>query len=522
MAVAAALEQIQTYREPRPLPDVSVLLMDMFAAEPAECLPLEDITPPTESVRPPETEIYGRSLSTIHKLGTLMVGKVASEVVRSPEAVQARAEFYTSVEEGFGTDMELGGGLEVRDFDPRPVMSGKVMAKDFKTAISDMTEAGLVCAESKVKAEKAQKDYRFVPQLIRSKWDHDNALLVDAMTRNETGYNTRIVVSPFPEEAAAKSGSEYWRDIGYVPHLQRGFVQLYHANGEGLISGSLSFDGSNKEKLRELFKRHKVEIPEEEVTDNWLRYAITDTLSEEAAKALAIDIANEAGDPRYKKMTNTVDITGNRHKVMDMVFDESYVHACESLAQGRQTPGVRELVFQLADKAESFNDRYAQSLYAMRTNADRFTDDDMIVLHELLVYSTIEMMRGLYTGSMQPTTSDVSDFSVRGCPNAGYLQSLDPAAFQGALAGFGAEGARNNRTYSACGLSISLGNTTSSNENPQDAFGGNADRADAKLADEDKYGSREFNCPKCKRANRRPRNKLIPNCQKCGADVTCG
>src|SRR5262245_48133663 len=67
-----------------------------------------------EYERAPESEIYGRSLSTPHRLGALAVEKTASEIIHSPEAAQAKAEFYTSVEEGFGTDEELGDVLEVR------------------------------------------------------------------------------------------------------------------------------------------------------------------------------------------------------------------------------------------------------------------------------------------------------------------------------------------------------------------------------------------------------------------------
>lgn len=39
----------------------------------------------------------------------------------------------------------------------------------------------------------------------------------------------------------------------------------------------------------------------------------------------------------------------------------------------------------------------------------------------------------------------------------------------------------------------------------------------------DKYGSLEFDCPKCKRKNMRPHGKLMPNCQylDCKADVRC-
>jgi hypothetical protein len=422
-------------------------------------------------VRPPQAETYGRSLTTMYRLGAFMVGKVAAEAIDSPEADQARVEFYTSVEEGFGTDMKLGGGLEVRDFDARPVIDGRVMAKDLKTPVSDMTHAGLVCAVEKAETEMANHDRRFLPQLTRSKWDHENALIVDKMARGETNYNTRIVISPFPEEAAAESGDAYWRDIGYVPHLKRGFVQVYHMTEDGLIAGSLSFDGSNKERLREVFRRRGIEIPESEVTDNWLQYAVTDTLSKDEAKALGLEIADEAGDPRYKKTTNTVDVTHEYRSIMNTAFNESYVHACESLVQGRQTPEARKLILQYADKAGQFNSRYARALYEMRANEHRFTDDDMVVLHELLVFSTIEMMRAFHLEKTALVGSGSGAYQGREL-HMMSLQAMNAESFQNVLSNFGADGARHNRIYSACGLSISLGGEVNEFEGPQSAFGG--------------------------------------------------
>jgi hypothetical protein len=434
-------------------------------------------------VRPPKKEIYGRSLTTIYRLGAFMVGKATSEIIGSPEADQARVEFYTSVEEGFGTDEKLGGGLEVRDFDTRPVVDGRVMAKDLKTPVSDMTHAGLVCAIEKAENEAAKNDTRFLPQLTRTHWDHENALIVDKMARGETNYNTRIVISPFPEEAAAKSGDAYWRDIGYVPHLKRGFVQLYHMTEDGLITeelmpedgliaGSLSFDGSNKQRLIEVFRKRGIKIPDTEVTDNWLQYAVTDNLSVDEAKALALEIADEAGDPRYRKTTNTVDVTHEYGSIMDTAFNESYVHACESLASGRQTPEARKLILQLADQAHRFNRRYARALYSMRANEHQFTDDDMVVVHELLVFSTIEMMRAFHLKKTAPAGSGAHADRAREF-DLMHLHAMNAESFQRALSNFGADGAMHNRTYSACGLSISLGGEASTEaEGPQSAFGG--------------------------------------------------
>lgn len=456
--------------------------------------------------RPPESEIYGRSLSTPHRFGAFAVGKVASEVVHSPEAQQARVEFYTSVEEGFGTDVELGGGLEVRDFDKRPTIEGRVMAKDLKTPVSDMTRAGLKCA-----VETAKKDKRFKRQLIRSIWDDRNALIIDDMVQGKTGYNTRIVPTLFPEEGAEESGSAYWRGVGYVPHLKRGFIQLYYACEDGLMSGSLSFDGSDIGRLREVFSKYGVNIPKDETTDNCLQYAITGTLSEEDAKELALELADQLADPKYKKTTNTVEVTSDHRAVMDTVFDESYVHACESLFQGRQTPETRGLVLQLADNAEHFNSDYRDALYRMRSNRDRFTDGDWIVLHELLVYSTIEMMRALHLQATEPGIKGASFYNAEYLDVA-YLQSLDQASFQSALGGFGAEGARNNRIYSACGLAISPGETGNSGDSPQRAFGGTAESS----------GKKWMSCPYCPaKVFDDPCAKILC-CPKCKAKVVNG
>jgi len=426
-------------------------------AEPAERL-LQDWE------RPPEDEIYGRSLSAVRRLGAFMVGKQKPEVILSPHAAQAKVEFNTSVEEGFGTDMELGGGLEVRDFDQRSVINGRVMAKDLETPVSSLTESGLKCAKEKYAKEARNGDFRFFPQLRRTEWDHNNAVEVDKMARGETEYNTRIIVSPFPLEAAQESGDRYWRNIGYVPHLKRGFVQLYFASSEGVLSGSLSFDGTNLERLRGVFSKHGIEVPADERTDDWLQHALTDNLTEEQAKALAISLANELGDPQFKKNTNTVDVTKNYEKLVDRVFEDSYVHICESLHLGYQTETTIQLIHHYANQAHHFNDTYTTALYNMRADIDKFTDSDAIVMHELLVYSTIEMMRALHLeritieGNQQQT-------------NYAYdLSNMNTTQFHNMLGGYGADGARNGRVYSACGLEIAAGRGNEE-ANPQKAFG---------------------------------------------------
>ena len=410
-------------------------------------------------------EVYGRSSGSARRLGAVAIeASTYAEIIHSPEAAQAKVEFNTSVQEGLGTDKELGWALEVRDFDRRLIHNGRIMTKDLKTAISDMTADGLTCAR-----ETAEKDPRFLPQVTRSMWDHQNALHVDAMGRGETPYNTIIVISPFPEEAAAKSGNEYWRNKGYVPHLRRGFVQVYHVEGNELLAGSLSFDGSNMTHLRELLRQHGVEVPPGEITDNMLKYPITCTLSQEAAKNLGVNIADQATAPEYKKNANTIDVTVQNKHIMERVFNESYVHICESLARGQQTEETRKLILQFANNAHSFNEHYTEALRRMRANVE-FTTDDWAVMHELLVYSTIEMMRALYLKTKALERGEIYGSSDTLQITSALVESADSLVFQAMLGSFGADGAKNNRTYSACGLSISLGGEKE--RDPQGIFGG--------------------------------------------------
>jgi len=516
MAVAAELLEQQT---PQPFDwhtAEAQLVTETYNWQTAEIQFAEEQFPDSVDEHPPESEIYGRSLSTIRRLGAFMLGKALNEIVDSPEAAQAKVEFYTSVEEGFGTDMELGGGLEVRDFDSRPVFNGQVIAKDLKTPISAMTNNGLKKARRQVK-----EDPRFQPQLDRSYWDHENALAVDAMASGETSYNTRIVVSPFPEEGVAKSGAAYWRRIGYVPHLRRGFVQLYHVSktGEEVLSGSLSFDGCSKHRLRKVFESFDKEIPEDEVTDNWLKYAITGNMSTEEAKELARTIADESADPAYKKNTNTVDITRQYKPYMERVFNESYVHICESLVRGQQTDGTQQLVLQLADNAHHYNDRYSSALYKMRSDSEQFTDDDSIVLHELLVYSTIEMMRALHLNKIdaQSRTSSVPQSYDKLNPDLLHLQAADASQFQNALGGFGAEGAKNNRAVSACGIEIAPGGDKQ-NGGPQTAYGGTAESPQT----EETSTKKMMTCPYCSAKVYDDPCAAILKCWDCAATVVNG
>src|SRR3546814_5256051 len=114
----------------------------------------------------------------------------------------------------------------------------------------------------------------------------------------------------------------------------------------------------------------------------------------------------------------------------------------------------------------------------MRANKNRFTDDDMAIIHELLVYSTIEMMRALHIEKTKPVYDDTYIYRNRELDLEHFQTAANPELFQSALGGFGADGARNNRIYSACGLSISLGGENGMSDSPQSVYGGYGIKSD--------------------------------------------
>jgi hypothetical protein len=120
-------------------------------------------------------------------------------------------------------------------------------------------------------------------------------------------------------------------------------------------------------------------------------------------------------------------------------------------------------------------------------------------------YNIAALMAERYGSTIEPTT----DHFTREIIAAPHMQDL---SWQLELAGDRA--AATGRMFSGCGASAARANELSASEQLDEAGYGNK-------AETDDFGSLKFDCPKCKRTNKRPRNKLIPNCQKCGADVTC-
>lgn len=82
----------------------------------------------------------------------------------------------------------------------------------------------------------------------------------------------------------------------------------------------------------------------------------------------------------------------------------------------------------------------------------------------------------------------------------------------------GQKASARGEEFSACGVSLFSAEIGAVGQLEGLGYGSQTD----KLPD-DKFGSRYFKCPKlsCSFINERPKDRLIPRCKKCGADVSC-
>jgi hypothetical protein len=169
----------------------------------------------------------------------------------------------------------------------------------------------------------------------------------------------------------------------------------------------------------------------------------------------------------------------------------------------------------------SLAERYGGEWYAGRRDSNHNTYDFVCQQHDLIGRYVDKLRNGelteheryniaaLMTERYEVTLKLMTDHTAQSIVAAPYMKDL---SWQ--LERAGDRAAAIGRTFSGCGASAARQNEMSASEQLDEAGYGNKDETD-------RFGSRKFDCPKCKRTNTRPRNKLIPNCQKCGADVTC-
>lgn len=271
--------------------------------------------------------------------------------------------------------------------------------------------------------------------------------------------NTMVVVSDFPSELMGAS-----TDVGgYNVARKQTMLRILSWDGTKLTMYSQSLDGSNRQALEKIYR----EFGQTPAPGELLRQRINQQLTQ--------------GDQHYLASR----LTG------------AYDSSLEQQYGGKWHAGRREQprdTYQFVLSQHQLLDHFAVHCLQRRP-----TDVDL--------YNLAALMKKLFEGRGQPQINTVTEMQVV----MGGIASRD---LEWQLAQAGQEARSKGVTFTGCGVSVG-GGLSILDQLSGAGFGNNS------VASGDRYGSLTFNCPSCKRDNDRPYGRLIPNCLKCGANVSC-
>ncbi len=455
-----------------------------------------------------QTAEYALSLNRLRKVGEFALASVINGFNIEGQVAQLRAEFDTSLAEMLKSDQEHGANQEITRYETYKVCQDDVLAHDGTSSIIGMLENGF-----KFSSLLSEQDNRMLTQANRDKQDLLNAKEVVAMVNQNRSYNTRVVVSLLPEEAVARDGEEYWKNLGYFPKTKTAFLQMYHATPNGdLLTGTLSLDFADKKSMGRLWSQLGCDVPADESTDNWLGYALTGTMTKDDAVKFVQDIRNDHNKligHTPKNMTSIEQVLDDNVDIVNRSFNDLHLSLADTLVQSQLTDNLRYLLNRFLSLGNKIDESFRTGISNVLKNT-YITNEDARLIYKLIMYTTVEMIR-----ESQVKSSITPDYG----PRPDYVQyiknKITVDEFLNNAVNTALKGVEEKRSYGACGTKFNFSSDNESAKNPQLEFGGKSEKSE-----EDKYGSLKFQCKKG-HWNKRPRNKLIPKCKTCGDNVKC-
>ncbi len=471
-------------------------------------------------------EKYAHSTRALRLLGRAALSGINVEAATN----QLQQEYESSIAEMIKSDEEFGKRLEITRHDTFTVVDGNVLAYDEVTPVVKLVDDG---------ARKSQDasiiDTRMETQHNRDLADLRNAQLVNEMVSDHSKPNTRVVVSLDPTEAMDRDGYQYWENLNYSKGLA--FIQVYHRQDDGnLATWTLSVDKSDKKTWRKVMAKHNVVIPEGEVTDNWLDYAleidVDDSDLEEVSKGLRDEYYSNIPDSLHRDSINKH--LEDNQEFVNQIFEQLYAPLAESLVSGNNNEVFQDFALK-AQNIGTLKPNIRQRLFKI-SNSQKLEPEDVKILEELVRYSVAEELRdGLKSKKLEkkliakePRINAIDNPKFTAplvyrqlAPIDSMISRMTVSLRRGADAG---------RSYGSCGSTsrISRDSITESFNTlglPQDIFGGLATESGDKEygPDEDSRGPLDFKCPDG-HPNRREKNgPLLEKCQEpgCNAKITC-
>ena len=414
-----------------------------------------------------EAQEYGRSMRTIYALGVMAVESAASEEkkARISAGFDDHADALTEM---LKTDKQFGRKLKIENNRPFPRINGEICTK------AGESQRVMVQRGAEYSFNKSLEDPTWNAQAER---DAGDDLFFEKVNDLQDGESIMRISTP-PVEEIRKYPKLYRDRFGYKEQLT--YIYYAHRQGDTVILGSYSVDGSDLDTWLELLAEQAVDIPNE-VSHNTLNLLyIKEALSPEATIAKVCSLR----DGYYQKQG----IDGPQHSITEYVaqqkqfVSERFAIYYQALAKAGRSEQNHQLLQNFAAtlirtpmpnlRTEL---REQLSLFATTTG---FNDEAGRTWDTILRYAMTETLReGLQTF----LKSSGSDFDgkppllARTPVYQPVNYSLDPLMvdqINRQMAGNMAKGVANRRSYGGCPGQIQLSLEESLRENGGvDAYG---------------------------------------------------
>ena len=459
-----------------------------------------------------QPEVYGRSMHIMREAGRVAL-QGSLDSLHDDNIERLRDEFSTAVNEMLKTADGLGEHVMIERCDSFDVKEGVILAKNGES-VKGLVSRGVEHSRAAGETE----DKRMLLQAARD--NADLQLLTDYVEPMFSGarYNTVLAVSAFPEDGIKHHGTKFWRELGYNTEFECAMLQMYHKSSDGTLDTRvLSIDKSNVGQLAVLLRKFGANVPTDVSPTDLINHPILGTMSHEQASELMdgfVGMYETTTGQKHK--ISTVQLARNHQSLIDRSFESMYLPVAKSLAMGVKLPELTTFVEQIIGATSSMD--YANQC-AIRSIAARqeFASEDARVMHGAVLYALAEMLRDRLVNGDSAQHITLTNRTGYHIMPVRIHAAMDNQAFILQMGGHFNKGVASGRSYGGCGALFDFNDSSAGTElGMQDVFGGK-DKPDN---GEDKYGSLEFLCKKG-HVNRRPPNKLIEHCQKCGDSVRC-
>lgn len=455
-------------------------------------------------------EEYARSLRAIRLLGSTAIQEASPTVELLPHEQEAYFDFVSAVEENLATDSEYGESLYFNPMRPHDYIDGHVVDRTGRK-MTDLVKNGWIASlEASV----------HTPEMgIQAERDEGDFIVASIVDNLEVG-ELYAVVAMDPKTALRRNPA-YWQGRGYREGMA--VLQVYYRESpEKLLAGTYAIKDSDLTTMRGELAKKSVAIPQGESEDRYIRYGVRQRMGSEDAQRFGDDFVRSYHEVRgnLRKMVSTTEVVRDNAPLVKTYFRRYITALAQAHVQGGTSPDLQDLASIMLGNKASYTPKEAKSLTRIASGFAP-NEDDVRFFEDKIRYALVEELRTQIPRYIESRYTRTPTQGFVPSSNLGYIvhESMQTTALK--IADNIKIGMDAERSYGGCASAGSSDKGALADMfsfgGEQDIFGGHGN----KLPD-DLYGSRYFQCPKKGCENIRPKNKLIPNCQKCGADVSCG